>query len=163
MNICDRHASKERRQISVFRHWRFVAIRAVEAAHTYSRASSATMKLEFPSRVLAYYRDRIFRQRCVFCWSRWRKSKRRGDGRERRSRGKDTEAAIAHEEEGDEEVDAAGRRRSKRRRGRGPGRTPMVRRRYATEYHYPDNGPAISSTACINLRVKGQDTRYLNK
>lgn len=127
MNICDRHASKERRQISVFRHWRFVAIRAVEAAHIYSRASSATMKLEFPSRVLAYYRDRIFRQRCVFCWSRWRKSKRRGDGRERRSRGKDTEAAVVHEEEGDEEVVEAGRRRSKRRR-RGGGEDPDGRR-----------------------------------
>lgn len=41
--------------------------------------------------------------------------------------------------------------------------TGTMRRRYATEYHYPDNGPAISSAACINLRVKGQDTRYLNK
>lgn len=36
-------------------------------------------------------------------------------------------------------------------------------RRYATEYYYPDNRPAISSAACINLRVKGQDARYLNK
>jgi len=63
-----------------------------------------------------------------------------------------------HEEEEDEEVDEARRRRGERRP-----RTPTMRRRYATEYHYPDNGPAISSTACINLRVKGQDTRYLNK
>lgn len=64
-----------------------------------------------------------------------------------------------HEEEEDEQVDEV------RRRGgeRGRTRTPTMRRRYATEYHYPDNGPAISSTACINLRVKGQDTRYLNK
>jgi len=65
-----------------------------------------------------------------------------------------------HEEEEDEEVDEVRRRRGKRRRRI---RTPTMRRRYATEYHYPDNGPAISSTACINLRVKGQDTRYLNK
>lgn len=62
-----------------------------------------------------------------------------------------------HEEEEDEEVDEARRRGDERRR------TRTMRRRYATEYHYPDNGPAISSTACINLRVKGQDTRYLNK
>lgn len=53
------------------------------------------------------------------------------------------------------------------RRGQGVERERRGRRqttrRYATEYHYPDNGPAISSAACINLRVKGQDARYLNK
>jgi len=52
--------------------------------------------------------------------------------------------------------------RREARKQEGEDRTTM-RRRYATEYHYPDNGPAISSAACINLRVKGQDTRYLNK
>lgn len=70
-----------------------------------------------------------------------------------------TEAAVVHEEEEDEEVAEVRRQRGER----GRTRTPTMRRRYATEYHYPDNGPAISSTACINLRVKGQDTRYLNK
>lgn len=49
------------------------------------------------------------------------------------------EAAVVHEEEEDEEVDEA------RRRGGERGRTRTMRRRYATEYHYPDNGPAISS------------------
>lgn len=132
--------------------------RRVEAAHTYSRASPATTKLEFLSRVLAYYRDRIFRQRCVFCRFRWKKSARgRRRKRKTKTEEKTLEAAAVHEEEEDEEVDGARRRRGER------GRTRTMRRRYATEYHYPDNGPAISSTACINLRVKGQDTRYLNK
>lgn len=78
--------------------------------------------------------------------------------RSRRRRRKDEDTEVMHEEEEDEQVDEARRRGGERRI-----RTPTMRRRYATEYHYPDNGPAISSTACINLRVKGQDTRYLNK
>lgn len=162
--------SKEKRQISVFRHWRssqFAPLRP--RIHTYFRAFSASTKLEFLSRVLAYYRDRIFRQRCAFCRYRWKKSKagrrRRRRRKTRKTGGKDTEVAG--------NACRRGRRRSEdeaRRRGGGRGRvrrkrtrTPTMRRRYATEYHYPDNGPAISSTACINLRVKGQDTRYLNK
>lgn len=85
-----------------------------------------------------------------------RRRRRRKDEDEDGEGGKDTE--VMHEEEEDEQVDEARRRGGERRI-----RTPTMRRRYATEYHYPDNGPAISSTACINLRVKGQDTRYLNK
>lgn len=73
-------------------------------------------------------------------------------------KGRDGGEGEAHEEEVDE-VDEV-----RREGGGGQDRTPtMRRRRYAMEYHYPDNGPAISSSACINLRVKGQDTRYLNK
>lgn len=137
----------------------FVAIRAVEAAHTYFRASSATTtKLEFLSRVLAYYRDRIFRQRCVFCRFRWKRRRRGGEGEGEKTKTRMRHTDVMHEEEEDEQVDEARRRGGERRI-----RTPTMRRRYATEYHYPDNGPAISSTACINLRVKGQDTRYLNK
>jgi len=89
-----------------------------------------------------------------------------GRGEKKRRDGGEGEAgtAVAHEEEVDE-VDEV---RSERGGGVGKGgggedRTPTMRRRYATEYHYPDNGPAISSSACINLRVKGQDTWYLNK
>lgn len=65
------------------------------------------------------------------------------------------------EKKGDGETREGGRRGQgveRERRGR-----RQTTRRYATEYHYPDNGPAISSAACINLRVKGQDARYLNK
>lgn len=66
---------------------------------------------------------------------------------------------VNKEEKIDEEVNEA----RNGERGRTRDKTPTMRRRYATEYHYPDNGAAISSAACINLRVKGQDTRYLNK
>lgn len=107
-------------------------------------------KSEFLSRVLAYYRDRIFRQRCVSC---------RASREEEKDEEREDDGIADRREEEDE-------RHGKGKKEEGRGRndmTPTMRRRYATEYHYPDNGPAISSVACINLRVKGQDTWYLNK
>lgn len=159
INTCDRHAFKERRQISVFRHWcssQFAPLRPrIHIPERSPRPRSWSSYLAFSLIIAIEYsvNDASFVS----------PDGRRVGGEEEEEkdedRGKDTKAAVVHEEE-DEEVDEARRRRGGER---GRTRTPTMRRRYATEYHYPDNGPAISSTACINLRVKGQDTRYLNK
>lgn len=138
----------------------FVAIPAVEVAHTYYLLATIT-KLEFPSRLLP--RSNIPPTMRLLSADGGRKGRRSRVGRRRRGRRRRTtlcrcvkDKKNVDDEKGEES--AEGKEEGGRR-----DRTPTMRRRYATEYHYPDNGPAISSAACINLRVKGQDTRYLNK
>jgi len=141
--------------------------RRVSSSRSSPRSRVYSYSLAVP-RIFAYYRDRIFRADDASFVGREGKRgdadadprdggdmQRGGHGGRRwcikgRGDGEETERSDEARKGGEEEE----RTRDK---------TPAMRRRYATEYHYPDNGPAISSAACINLRVKGQDTRYLNK
>lgn len=97
MNICDRHVSKERRQISVFRHLQFAPLRPrIRIPERPPRPRSWSCYLAFLLIIAIEYsvNDASFVGP---------DGRRTGGGERRRDGGKDTEVTVVHEEEEDDE------------------------------------------------------------